>query len=429
MTASLPDGYRYEKLDASRVRDVLDLDTWAFPNSASIDDFPADTFPLTWERAVGVVAPGARPGALAAVHASYPFAHFPVPGGEIPTAGLTWVGVHPQHRRRGILTAMMDHHLARCADRGEPVSALYAAEYGIYGRFGYGRAADDLRLEIPRGAALRDVAGAEAHTVRIEHASRAEHGDLVDRVHRAACRTPSGAAGLNRPGWATRETPELQAAFWDDSPVFRYGKESQRIVIVERDGEPRGYARLRRTLEWHHAGPGGRVETGEVVTLDAAAARALWGVLLDLDLSSVVAPFLVPVDDVVTQLLVNRRTAVPRVADNLWVRLVDVGAALAGRRYAADVDVVLGVRDRRLPGNAGSWRLQAASFEEARCERTDAVPDLELDVGELGASYLGGVTLAALAAAGLVVERTPGALARASAAFTWPVAPACSWVF
>ncbi|ACZ31236.1 acetyltransferase [Xylanimonas cellulosilytica DSM 15894] len=429
MTAHLPPGYRLEPLDESRKRDIYDLDAWAFPIATSLDDLLATASPLPWDRTFGVVAPDARAGELAAMYASYPFQRFPVPGGELPAGGLTWVGVHPQHRRRGILTAMIDDDLARCATRGEPLAALFAAEYAIYGRFGYGRAADDLRLEIPRGTALRDVAGADQHTVRIEHASQEAHGELVAHIHRAAGRAPTGVEGLNRPGWVTRETPELQASFWDDSPVWRQGRESARIVIVERDGAPRGYCRLRRKLDWETAGPRGQVSAGEVVALDAAAARALWGVLLDLDLSSVVAPFLIPVDDVVTQLLVDRRAALPRLADNLWVRLVDVGAALAGRRYAADVDVVVGVRDDRLPANAGSWRLQAGAFGNGSCERTDAPADLELDVRELGAAYLGGVTLAALAAAGSVTERTPGALARAAAAFAWPIAPGASWVF
>ncbi len=429
MTSTLPAGYRLEPLDESRRRDILDLDTWAFPASDSIDDLAAAPSPLPWGRTFGVVAPRDRPGALAAMYTSYPFAHFPVPGAELAAGGLSWVGVHPQHRRRGILTAMIDDHLTRCASGGEAVSALFAAEHAIYGRFGYGRAADDLRLEIPRSAALRDVPGAERHTVRIEHASREAHGALVAQVHREAGRAPTGVAGLNRPGWVTRETDALDAAFWDDSAVQRRGRESARIVVVELDGEPRGYARLRRTLDWEIAGPRGRVGTGEVVALDAAAARALWDVLLDLDLTSVVAPFMLPVDDVVTHLLVDRRAAVPRLMDNLWVRLVDVRAALAGRRYMADVDVVIGVRDARLPANTGAWHLRGSAFEPAVCERSDTEPDLDLDVRELGAAYLGGTSLAALAAAGLVTERTPGALARTAAAFTWPVAPGASWVF
>ncbi|SKC78146.1 GNAT family N-acetyltransferase [Krasilnikoviella flava] len=430
---ALPAGYRFRQLTSADRHALLDLDTWAFPDPHSVDEFDALALPLTWERAVGVEADGvAGPsgrGGLAAVRASYPFAEFPVPGATLPTAGLTWVGVHPQHRRRGLLTAMIGQHLERCRERGEALSALFAAETAIYGRFGYGKAADDLRLTVPRGAALRDVPGADEHSVRIEHADRVRHGELVARLHRAPG-LPTAPGGLNRPGWATRESDALWDSYWSDPKTFRTGgRESLRVVVVERDGEPRGYATFRRTLDWQVTGPRGTVHTGDVVALDAAAARALWGVLLDLDLMATTEPFLLATDDPVTSLLVDPRAAAPRVADNVWVRVVDVPAALAGRRYQAEVDVVLGVADARLPDNAGSWRLRAAAFGEASCERTDAAPDLELDVRELGAAYLGGTSLAALAGAGLVTERTPGALARASAAFGWPVAPACGWVF
>lgn len=426
---ALPPEYRHRRLTADDRGALLDLDTWAFPDPHAVAEFDDLPLPLTWERAVGVELAGAPGDGLAAIHASYPFSRFPVPGATLPTAGLTWVGVHPQHRRRGLLTAMIDHHLDECRRRREPLSALFAAEAAIYGRFGYGKAADDLRVTVPRGAALRDVPGAADHTVRVEHADRARHGDLVARLHRAPG-LPDGPTGVNRPGWATRETEELWESYWADPKSFRAsGRESLRIVVVERDGEPRGYATFRRSLDWQVTGPRGTVHLGDVVALDAAAARALWGVLLDLDLMSSTDPFLLPVDDAVMSLLVDPRAAGARVTDNVWVRVVDVPAALAGRRYQADVDVVLGVTDSRLPDNAGSWRLRAPAFAAATCERSDAEPDLELDVRELGGAYLGGTSLAALAGAGLVSERTPGALARTSAAFGWPVAPACGWVF
>ena len=432
---ALPSGYRWRTLTKDDQRLVTELDTWAFPSGLAHDDIDATPSPLTWERAIAIEAEGFD--GLVALHASYPFAHFPVPGAELPTAGLTWVGVHPQHRRRGLLTAMIDLHLARSAERGEALSALFAAEAPIYGRFGYGHAADDLRLEIPRGAALRDVPGAERHTVRVEVATREKHGELEDRLHRAAGAAPTSVAGINRPGWVTRETEELQAYWWADAPIHRDGRESRRIMIVELDGEPRGYVTFRRTMNWEPGGPRGRVHAGEVVALDAAASRALWGALLDLDLTNEVTPFVLPVDDVITHLLVDLRAAVPRTPDNVWVRLVDVAGALAGRQYAADVDVTLAVTDTRLPANAGVYRLRAEGFGPASVERVDPefeAPELSFDVRELGAAYLGGRSLAALAAAGLVtVHPRPGqrgsVLAQASTAFGWPVAPASSWVF
>ncbi|MFE4465588.1 enhanced intracellular survival protein Eis [Oerskovia sp. NPDC056781] len=438
----LPAGYRLTSLTEADKRAVLEVDTWAFPSEVDLDEQVQHPLPLTWSRSYGVVSDhedadavpfdGAVPtvSELAAMHASYPFAEFPVPGATLPVSGLTWVGVHPQHRRRGILSAMIDVHFEQARAAGEPVSALFAAEAAIYGRFGYGQAAQDLRLTIPRGAALRDVPGADEHTVRIEKADRARHGELVDTLHRAAGADPGGhGTGVNRPGWVTRESPELQEAWWSDPAAFRRGRESQRIVVVERDGEPRGYATFRRKLSWETTGPRGTVSTGEVVALDAAAARALWGVLTDLDLTSEVEPFMIPVDDVVTHLLVNPRAAAGRVADNLWVRVLDVPVALAGRRYAGDVDVVLHVTDARVPENAGHWRLRATAFGDAACERTEDPADLSLDVRELGSAFLGGVSLASLATAGLVAEHRPGALAAASAAFGWPVAPVSSWVF
>ncbi len=100
------------------------------------------------------------------------------------------------------------------------------------------------------------------------------------------------------------------------------------------------------------------------------------------------------------------------LADSLWVRLVDVAAALTARRYARDPDVVIAVADDVCAWNTGRYRLSADG-----CVRTRAAADLELDVSSLAAAYLGGTTLRMLAAAGRVRELTPGAVARASAAF------------
>lgn len=437
----LPDTYTLVDLPESRRDELLEIDRWAFPTSVSEDDAKKLPLPLTWDRTRGVVVETPDPTAvpidgavpvrqtLVAIHSSYPFSHFPVPGAEIPVSGLTWVGVHPQHRRRGILSAMIDQHFADCVARGETVSALTAAEAGIYGRFGYGPAAHDLRLTVPRGATLRPVAGSEDLTVRIETLDPAVHGETVHDLHLRAGRQPTAAAGINRPGWATRETDALKTVFLDDPAAYRNGREALRIVIVEADGEPRGYTTFRRKVDWGHTGPRGTVSAGEVVALDPAASHRLWSTILDLDLTHEIEPFMIPVDDPITSLLVDPRAAAPRLADNVWVRLVDVPGALAARTYTTDLDVVLHVTDDRLPANQGSWRLTATAFGEATVTKTDDVPDLSLSVAELGAAYLGGTSLAALATAGRVEEHTDGALLRTASAFGWPVAPVCSWVF
>lgn len=410
----LPAGYTVVDLTEEQREEMLVLDTWAFPQATSVQTFLELPLPLTWARTRAVRAPD---GELVAMHASYPFGHFPVPGARTPVSGLTWVGVHPGHRRRGLLRAMIDDHVRRSLARGEAVSALFAAEPGIYGRFGYGLAAQDLRLRIPRGAALRDVPGWRDVRIRIERLED-RHGAVIHDLH----------GSVSRPGWATRESPELRSARMSDPEAFRNGAESMRIVVAEVAGTPAGYATFRRKEGWEVPGPRGTVSVRELVATTPAVARALWGVLLDLDLMATTETWLLAVDDPITHLLVDLRAAEPRIVDNLWVRLLDVPGALRARRYAAPVDVVLEVTDALVPANAGRWRLNGGP-DAAEVTADDGPADLTLDVRELGAAYLGGTGIDGLAAAGLVTEHRPGALARTATAFGWTQAPVCSWIF
>ena len=415
---TLPDGFEMITLGPDRLADLLEMDRWAFPSADSLEDMLAVPSPISWDRARTVV-PAGHPEDLIAVRASYPFGRCPVPGGRLPVAGLTWVGVHPQWRRRGLLRAMMAEHFAHCRDRHEPVSLLFAAEAGIYGRFGYGLASRQVNLTLPRRAALRDVPGTEALTVRIEKVSPERHGDLIARLHGA----------VERPGWVTRETPELAAMWLCDAPIFRRGYEEERIIVVERAGEAVGYALFRRKSDWGPAGAEGSVGVGEVVASDAAVTHVLWSRLLDLDLTTQLTSGNLALDDPLLSLLVDVRSGRATSKDNLWARIIDLPAALAGRQYQAAVDVVLDVTDELLSDNAGRWRLTAPAFGAATVERTDADADLALDVRELGAAYLGGTSLAELAAAGQVTELRPGTLLPAAAAFGWPLAPVSNWVF
>lgn len=412
----LPDGYRPVDLSPARLHDVLTVDTWAFPSSVSEDKMAELPSALPWARAGGVEA---ADGELVGMYGAYPYRAFPVPGARIPVAGLTWVGVHPGHRRRGILRSMIDRHFAQARDAGEAVAALFAAEPAIYGRFGYGLAARDLRLTVPRGAALRDVPGADGMRVRLEKLDAERHGPVLHAIHSA----------VDRPGWATRETDGALEASLADPEFYRDGAESMRIALVEdADGTPRGYAKFRRKDEWKAEGPRGVVRVREAVAQDAATARALWGVLLDLDLMASVEVGLLALDDPLWFLLVDPRAAKPSIGDNLWVRVLDVPAALAQRRYAAPVDVVLEVTDALAPQNAGRWRLVGGP-DGAEATATEADADLALDVRELGSAYLGGFSLAGLAGAGLVTELRPGTLHAAATAFGWPVAPVSSYVW
>jgi predicted acetyltransferase len=415
--ANIPDGFESVALTQDNLRAVLELDQWAFPATESIEDLLALPSPLDWQRSHALV-PTDDPEHLAGMHASYPFGHTPVPGGRLPVAGLTWVGVHPQWRRRGLLRAMIAQHFENCRGRDESISMLFAAEPAIYGRFGYGLCARQLSLTMSRGAQLRPVVGADAVTIRIDARTPA-HAELISRLH----------AAVTRPGWVTRESPQLMALFIDDPQVFRDGREAARIMIAERAGEPVGYALFQRKPDWKATGPDGTVMVGEVVAPDAAIAHALWSRLLDLDLTSRVEARMLAIDDPLLSLLVDLRATGPRLQDNTWLRIIDLPAALAGRQYVTPIDVVLQVSDEQLPDNAGRWRLRAPAFGQAQLAPTDLAADLVLDIRELGAAYLGGISLAELAAAGLVEELTEGSLLLASVAFGWPVAPVASWVF
>ena len=408
-----------------RLRDILNVDGWAFPTLETLEDQVDLEHGRPWGRAYLMLAPDGQP---VATHCSYAFERFGVPGGHLRAAGLSWVGVHPQHRRRGLLTAMIDAHLGHCAQLGEPVSALSASEAAIYGRFGYGKASEHLTVTIPRGAQLRPVTGSQDVTIRIEHADAERHLDTVMAVQREAGRV----AGLIRPGWVEWQTRSLIAECFQERHLYRQqrGYETLRIMIAEQDGRPVGYAFFRRKGDWDDSGPSGKVWVSTMATTGTAATHALWSRLTDLDLMSQANASLLPLDDPLLGLLVDQRSVVPKLSDGLWVRVVDLPAALSGRQYAAGVDAVLEVTDERIEANAGRWRLRADAFTDgARVEPTTDEPDLRLDVRELGAILLGGTSLAGLACADLVHARDPETLAKLSTAFGWPLAPAFNWVF
>jgi predicted acetyltransferase len=180
--------------------------------------------------------------------------------------------------------------------------------------------------------------------------------------------------------------------------------------------------------------PDGILRIRELMADGPAAAAALWADLLSRDLVAEVEAPGRPVDDPLLHLLADRRRTRPIMCDNLWLRVVDVPAALRQRAYARDVDIVLEVTDEVLPGNAGRWRLAAAAGGAATggaatCERTTAAADIVVPAGTLGAAYLGGTRLGALVAAGQGTEVSLGAVAALSAAMSWDQAPLCPMNF
>jgi predicted acetyltransferase len=334
--------------------------------------------------------------------------HVTVPGAVVPCAAVTAVGVVPTHRRRGLLTSMMRRQLEDVRARGEAVAALWASEGAIYGRFGYGIAA-----RIGRLTARRPVAALAASPPAGDPLRAGPAGDHVEHM-RAVYERVRG----DRPGMLDRPGP-----WWDvrlyDPESRRNGAQPLQALVV-----PDGYALYAVRGDRDDAGPAGEVAIRELVAATPAARALLWDFLLDQDLTRTISWTLAPPDEPLWLMVTDPEAVSVALEASLWVRLVDVAAALAARTYASDPDVVLEVSDAFCPWNAGRYRLAGGG-----CERTEAKPDLALDTTALGAAYLGGTLLADLAGAGRVTELRPGALERASAAFRGAVAPWCPEIF
>ncbi|MEW2217954.1 GNAT family N-acetyltransferase [Streptomyces sp. NPDC006990] len=369
------------------------------------------------ERSIGVWDEG-RPVATAGL-LSFRMA---VPGGAVvPAAGVTMVSVAPTHRRRGLLRSMMRRQLDDVREAGEePLAVLTASEAGIYGRFGYGLAARALSARIDTArVALELPAGTADEAAGLRLRQSDEAASLL-----AECESVYARAVPRRPGMLERR-PGWERVPLVDPERKRDGASPLRCVVVLRDGEPVGYARYAVRLHWTQTGAAeGEVRLRELEALDPAGHAALWRFLWGIDLTATVVADDRPLDDPWLHLVSDPRRCATAFRDSLYLRPVEVGAALAARGYAAPVEVVLEVEDTFCPWNTGRWRL-SGDAKGAVCEPTRDAADLSLSVREVGRAYLGGTSLAALGAAGLVRERRPGsgALAAASAAFGSEVQP------
>lgn len=335
-----------------------------------------------------------------------------VPGGAlVPLGGLTIVGVRPTHRRRGVLRDLMRRHLEDVRDRGEVAGGLYASESSIYGRFGYGMAVPSGELTLARAhGAFRSDIPQPSGSYRLLELEAAK--DVIRFVFAAATTGVPGALVPREQDWTMRLS---------DFPGRRDGATPFRVVVYDRDGEPRGYARYRQKDGWGDGGPEGKVLVRELQARDGEAYAALWRFLLDIDLSVTVEAISRPVPEPLRLLLRDPRRLVEKFYDGMWIRPVDVAACLSGRRYRTEGCVVLEVRD---PVFAPSTRYRLEGGPDgADCSVTDAAPDLTLGVEQLGSVLLGWQSLRRLAWLGLI-DGEPGAVGRADDMFSWPVPPA-----
>ena len=326
-----------------------------------------------------------------------------IPGGESTIAGVANIAVQPTHRRQGIMTRMMHHQLQDVYERGEPLAGLFASESVIYGRFGYG--VGSLREEWGIARAHSGYAQRYECPGRFAFIDPAEIGRALPDVFR---RSTAGRPGV------FQKSPHL----WDReaaAPEHRQGGRGGIFYVgYYEDGRMEGYARY-RTNE-------GTVTVQELMAVSREAVSALWRFCFDTDLVNRAEAERRPVDDPLPWMLADPRRLQRSTRDGLWLRLVDVAAALAQRKYSDEGRLVIEVEDDVCPWNAARFEMEA-SAEESVCRATDAAPDVAITVAALASTYLGTVTFTTLADAGLVEEKKAGALARANRMFAAQQAP------
>jgi predicted acetyltransferase len=341
-----------------------------------------------------------------------------VPGGApVRTAGVTMVGVMPTHRRRGILRSLMARQLADVRRNGEPLAALLASEGGIYQRFGYGLAILQGAIEIDRDRAQFRMDLPAVGSVRLVEKEEARR--LMPLAYDPVCAATPGFIARD-PAWWDERLADIESQRRGAGPAYR--------AIYERDGDVRGYVRYRIKSEWGTVASNSTLIVNELIAMDPVAERELWRYLFGVDLIARVSYRWGPPSQPLLLLLAEPRRLQLRLGDAIWVRIVDVPAALAARTFAADGELVLEVADEFLPEAAGRWRLTVKGGT-AKVEPTTDSPDLSLDTTDLAAAYMGTFSFSELARADRTEELTPGARARADALFRVSVLPWCSTPF
>jgi predicted acetyltransferase len=332
---------------------------------------------------------------------------------EVEADGVTVATVAATHRRRGLLTRMISSALEQAVERGDAVSMLIAAEWPIYGRFGYAPASRYADYTLRTRQAGASIAPDPAGTLRqVEPSELAEYAsDVFQRSRRF------WAGQVDRGGsWWSRR---LAVEGWP-----RISGSQATWILHESDGEPDGFVAWKVVRDFELSGEYGVVEVGEFAAATPRAYRNLWSYLASLDVIGEVRLRGRPVDEPVRWLLGDGRALVQQYSgDDLWLRLLDIPAALSARGYATAGQVVLEVVDDSVGGYAAGRYLLDAGPDGASCSRTDRASELRLPQRVLASAYLGDRSVRELAVAGGVDELAPRALARFDAMLATPTRP------
>lgn len=343
----------------------------------------------------------------------FPF-RLTIPGNVIDAAGVTMIGVLPSHRRRGILRQMMEVQMLDARKRGEAVAILWASEESIYQRFGYGMATNQGNISIERDRAtfLNDP-GPRGRARMVPPEERVKVLPSIYETVRP-----------ETPGMYERTTAWWEAHSLYDPEHMRDGGSPYFCAVIELEGNAEAYAIYRVRAKWGEkdATPQSVVEVREVVATSPEGTREIWRYVFGIDLVERIIAYYLPADWPLMHMVEEPRRLRYSFSDSLWLRIIEMKAALEARSYATEDTLVFEVRDDFCAWNNARWRLDSGA---RRVERTEDQPDLVLSVNDLAGPYLGGFTFGHLAAAGRVREVSPGALERADAAFRTPRAPWC----
>lgn len=336
-----------------------------------------------------------------------------LPGGTIVGhAAVTHVGVLPSFTRKGVATDLMRHQLHDVAARGESVATLRASEATIYERYGYGVASSSQTVEVQTARAeLRPGLGTGG-PVRLLEAERV--WDVLPRTYNQ--NRPSRPGTIDRPDvwW---QGVRLRS---ESSPQPWY------VAVHGEPGAETGFARYRPidTDKWFVSDQR-TIAVEDFFAPDTNTYLGLLRFLLGLDLIDRVVFWMLPVDDPLPWLLLDRRAArVTATHDETWLRVVDVEKALSARQYEGDGDVIVAVDDPLLSDNSISVAITGDGAEQ-----TDRSVQLRVGVAGLAAVLLGGATWRSLAIAGLAHAETPSVLAAAERLFAVREAPHAGFFF
>ncbi|MEP6648986.1 MAG: GNAT family N-acetyltransferase [Lapillicoccus sp.] len=397
---------------------ATDLSVWFQGISTASTD--QQLFGLAEDQRFAAEIEGSDPTTYPGVYGVFPMT-LSVPGPDaglrqVPCAGLSWVGVHPDHRRRGVLTAMMRHHFEQVHEEaGTHVSALHASEPAIYGRHGYGLASLELQVELGREASLAAPELEDAASSVSTQFATVSDPDMPARMRECHLRSAGLGAVVGNTGYYER--------ICFQPPEQLRDKEPWRVLFARRDGQDVGFAMFRRSHKWEKYRPAGELSVWALIG-DPVAQLVLLRRLVDFDLMGTVSVGKVGVDDpLILWAGGPRSTSDVGTYDSLWVRLVDLPAALEDRAWDQQCDVVVEVDDESAPWNHGRWRIYVDGTGRATVEQAFSEADIRLPVQALGAAYLGGGNLVAQQRAGLIAERRTGTVAELSRAMRTPVAP------